>query len=333
MRRLALFLALLPALLRAQDDWLSLPVPQPLSGTARMEVGLSVHSAEYQGWIRGRDEAWFNTAVGVTRTLKSVGADLILRGKVAGPLVLEAKIPLVFNEFSTPDDGSPQIYSPLDPTVLREQGLGDIQLGLRGPLFGRPGGLQGGWSLGLVAPTGLGPFDAKDPLLATGDGRWQALGALVLGGGQDRAIESWLWAQGRYQAGRMAWVSSQAYLAYDGDGYNEVPVAPKLSGTVWLDPRWGFDASYGLAWNWYRDAEVRHSLAVEFLGHGLSAWSMDGQDQGLGSEFGLWVQPELIMRFGQFNACGGWRSSPILSSYNVPGAYSGTLIVNASYAF
>ena len=333
MRRLALLLALWPAFLHAQDDWLSLPVPQPLSGPARVELALGVGSGEALGWVRGNDWAVFSPVTWATQTLKTVGLDLALRVKLGGTLVAEAHVPLVFNELSPYDAGNPVVFSPQDPTVLRQQGVGDIQVGLRGALVGRPGGFQGGWSLGAVAPTGLGPFDSKVPLVATGAGRWQALAALVLGGGQDGPVESWLWAQGRYQAGRQAWVSSQAYLAYFGDGVSgSYPVGPKDSGAVWLDPRWGGDVSYGLGWNWYRDATSRHSLAIEFVGHALSPWSIDGQDQGVGLEWAVWAQPELIFRFGRFNASGGVRLAPLLGS-NALDYYSGLMLVNVSYAF
>ena len=333
MRRLALLLALWPAFLPAQDDWLSLPVPQPLSGGARAEVGLAVASGEAIGWVRGLDEGYFTSVTWTSRTLKMVGLDVALRAKLGGSLVLEAHIPLLFNELSPNDDAVPVTYGPQDPTVLRQQGLGDIQLGLRGGLFGHPGGLQAGWSLGVVAPTGLGPFDAKDPLLATGAGRWQGLAALVLGGGQQGPLETWLWAQGRYQAGRTAWVSNQAYLVYVGDAFTSVPQAPADSGAVWLDPRWGIDADWGLAWNWYRDAEERHSVAVELVGSGLSPWSIDGHDQGWGPQLAWALQPELILRFGRFNASGGVRFPVLVGSFNTLGIPNGTLLVNVSYAF
>jgi len=335
MRRLALLLALWPALLHAQDDWLSLPVPQPLSGSARAEVALGLSSGEAIGWIRGNDLAYFSPVTWTTQTLKTVGMDLTLRAKLGASLVLEARVPLLFNQLSPFDDYAPVTYGLQDPTVSRGQGLGDIQVGLRGPLFGRPGTLQGGWSAGMVAPTGLGPFDAASPLLATGAGRWQALAAVVLGGGQDQAVETWLWAQGRYQAGRQAWVSSQAYLAFAGDGPSQTsyPVAPTESGALWLDPRWGADFSYGLGWNWYRDGASRHCLAVELIGHALSPWSLDGHDQGLGPEWSLAVQPELLFHFGVFNISGGVRLQPLLGSFNALDFNSGLLLVNASYAF
>jgi hypothetical protein len=336
MRTLALFLALLapwPAFLHAQDDWLSLPVPQPLSGSTRAELGLAVGSGEAEGWVRGQDEAVFSPVTWASQSLKQVSLDLALRAKLSGTLVIEAHVPLVFTELSPWEGANSVVFSPQDPAVRREQGLGDIQVGLRGALFGAPGGFQGGWSVGAIAPTGLSPFDAKAPLLATGAGRWQGLLGLVVGGGQDGPIESWLWAQGRYQAGRQAWASPQATLAFGGDGVGSYPINPNESGQVWLDPRWGGDLDYGLGWNWYRDAESRHSLAIEFIGHALGPWSINGRDQGVGPEWGLWAQPELIFRFGRFNASGGVRLPPIPGANNELVFDDGLMLINASYAF
>ena len=333
MRLLALFLTLWPALASAQSDWLSLPVPQPLTPGARAEVGVAVRTGESYWWAQGDTQARYTDALGLTQTtLKTVELALLLRAKLGSTLVLELETPLQFNELSPYLEGG-AVHTLQDPTALRQQGLGDLRLSLRGPLFGGPGGLQAGWSAGVVAPSGQGPFDSATTLVATGQGRWQALLGLVFGGGEDAALETWLWAQGRWQAPRPAWVSSQAWLSYDGGRDHALPRGPLNSGSVMLDPRWGADASAGLAWNWHRDGETRHSLAVELLGHGLTAWSMDGQDQGLGPEGAWYVQPELIARFGRFNACGGWRSAALPGSYNVPYFYYGTVLVNAAYAF
>jgi hypothetical protein len=333
MRLLALFLTLLPALASAQSDWLSLPLPQPLTPGARAEIGVAVRSGESYGWAQGDADARYTDPLGLTQTtLKTVELDLLLRARLGASVVLELQAPLQFNELSPHTYGG-ATFTLQDPLAKRQQGFGDLRLALRGPLTGAPGGFQSGWSLGMVAPTGQGPFDSPDMLLATGEGRWQALAGLVLGGGEGGTIESWLWVQGRWQAPRPAWVSSQAWLAYNGSMDAAAPRGPLNGGSVMLDPRWGVDASYGLAWNWYRDGETRHSLAVELVGHGLTPWSMDGQDQGAGPEGALYVQPELITRFGRFNASGGWRSATLNGSYNVPDFYYGTVLVNAAYAF
>jgi hypothetical protein len=338
-RLLALILLAWPGLAQAQDDWLNLQVPDPMPGH-RFELAGQILSGESNIWANGAFKTDYsqNTDIVVpnggtqTVSVKELAMEVELRGRVWRDLILEADVPLVLAEVSAADAVAGTSYPPNSPYALRGGGLGDLRLGLRGPWLGSSPGAQLGWSLNLIAPTGLGPFDSTTPLAATGDGRWQAQPGLVFGGGGDGGLEGWLQAQGRWQFGRSAWVSTLAPLGYAGDTQHSVPVLPKTSGAVWLDPRWGGDAAAGLGWNWYRDDLQRHTLAVELLGHWLSPWAMDGVDQGLGDECSVQVEPELQAHFGNFTAVGGWRSA-VLYGLGVPDASWGQLIFNASYAF
>jgi len=337
---LALILLAWPALAAAQDDWLNLQVPDPLPG-ARFEAAAQIVSGESQYWANGliNSDTTKNTDLVVpnagtpTVSAKSLAMEVELRGRAWRNLIVEADVPLVLVEVSPDSDvAAGTSYPPNSPLALRGGGLGDVRLGLRGPWLGSSPGLQLGWSLQLIAPTGLGPFDSTTPLAATGDGRWQAQPGLVFGGGGDGDLEAWVQVQGRWQFGREAWVSSQAPLGYTGDTTKSTYITPRTSGPVWLNPRWGGDAAAGLGWNWYRDADQRHTLAVELLGHWLSPWVMDGVDQGLGDECSVQVQPELQAHFGSFTVLGGWRSA-VIYGLGVPDANWGQLIFNGAYAF
>jgi hypothetical protein len=338
-RLLALILLAWPSLARAQDDWLNLQVPDPMPGS-RFEVAAQILSGESDYWANGviNSDTTKNTDMVVpnggtpTVSVKSLDMELELRGRAWRSLIVEADVPLVLVEVSADNVAPGTSYPPDSPYALRGGGLGDIRLGLRGPWLGTRSGPQLGWSLSMVAPTGQGPLDSTTPLAATGEGRWQALPGLVFGGGQDGDVEAWMQVQGRWQFGREAWVSSQAPLGYIGDKTNSTPLFPRSSGAVWLNPRLGGDAAAGLGWNWYRDADQHHTLAVELLGHWLSPWVMDGVDQGLGDECSVQVEPELQAHFGAFTAVGGWRSA-VLYGLGVPDASWGQLIFNASYAF
>jgi hypothetical protein len=338
-RLLTLILLTWPGLALAQDNWLNLQVPDPMPGH-RYEVAAQIVSGESDFWANGviNTDATKNTDLVVpnggtqTVSVKSLAMEVELRGRVWRDLVVEADVPLVLAEVSADNVAPGTSYPPNSPYALRGGGLGDVRLGLRGTLLGAGPGPQLGWSLGLIAPTGQGPFDSTTPLAATGDGRWQAQPGLVFGGGGDGALEAWFQAQGRWQFGREAWVSSLAPLGYTGDTTHSTYLSPRTSGAVWLNPRWGGDAVAGFGWNWYRDADQHHTLAVELLGHWLSPWAMDGVDQGLGDECSVQVEPELQAHFGTFTVVGGWRSA-VLYGLGVLDANWGQLIFNASYDF
>ncbi|HXC62718.1 MAG TPA: hypothetical protein VNZ67_00090 [bacterium] len=333
-----------PAFAPAQEDWLNLQVPDPMPGR-RFEVAGQILSGESDLWANGAFQTDYsrNTDLVVpnggtpTVSVKELAMEVELRGRVWRNVIVEADLPLVLTEVSAAVALAGTSYPPDSPNALRGGGLGDIRLGLRGPWLGAAPGPQLGWSLGLIAPTGQGPFDSTTPLAATGDGRWQVQPGLVCGGGGDGDLEAWIQVQGRWQFGREAWVSSLAPLGYTGTVQNSTYVTAKTSGAVWLNPRWGGDAAAGLGWNWYRDADQRHTLAVELLGHWLSPWVIDGVDQGLvddgtEDECSVQVEPELQAHFGAFTAVGGWRSA-VLYGTGVPDPYWGQLIFNASYAF
>jgi hypothetical protein len=338
-RILALILLAWPGLALAQDDWLNLQVPDPMPGH-RFEVAGQLLSGVDDFWANGviNTDTDKNTDLVVpnagtqTVSVKDLAMEVELRGRVWRNLIVEADVPLVLVEVSAEDVAAGTSYPPNSPDALRGGGLGDIRLGLRGPWLGRSPGLQLGWSLTLIAPTGLGPFDSTTPLAATGDGRWQLQPGLVFGGGGEGDLEAWVQAQGRWQFGRNALVPSLAPLGYTGDITDSTYITPRTSGAVWLDPRWGGDAAVGLGWIWYRDAGQRQVLAVEGLGHWLSPWVIDGIDQGLGDECSVQVEPELQAHFGTFTVVGGWRSA-VLYGLGVPDASWGQLIFNAAYAF
>src|SRR6185503_10342607 len=73
-------------------------------------------------------------------------------------------------------------FSLNDPALRRTDSLGDISLDLRrawGPEPGAQGGSGALW-LTVVAPSGIGPFEAPSTMAATGEGRWQVQPGFVL---------------------------------------------------------------------------------------------------------------------------------------------------------
>lgn len=337
-----LLAAFWPALAPAQGDWLNVAVPHPLTDTA-VEIGLRAASFESYTWANGWAQAdslnhstYLLDSTGDTLSPKAarrLELALQLRWKAWKDLVVDLDVPQVYTAFE-PNYYDSVVPAPGDPEVDQGAGLGDIRLGLRGPWSGVHSALQAGWSLGLIAPTGIGPLDAQQALVATGDGRWQLQPGLVLGAGQGSSVEFWLQAQGRWQFGAPGRVSPALRLSYAGSlaGGGYYALAPSAQGAVWLDPRWGGDGSLGLGWNWYSDADSRQTLAVELLGHWLSPWSMDGMDQGFGAESSVQLQPELHARFGRFSVLGGWRSA-VLYGTNVLVQDWGQVLLDGAYAF
>jgi hypothetical protein len=245
-------------------------------------------------------------------------------------LVLEADVPVVFSEFA-PDTGSTVEYYNLNtPAVEESQGLGDVRLGLRGALKDASDGFNAGWSLALVAPTGLSPFSAPQTLAATGDGRWQALPGFVLGG-LSGPWEGWFQAVGRLQFGQQVESSSQAYLDWTwgpaAGGNVSLP-----DGGSWLAPRYGADCVAGLAWIWYRDDTSRMGLGLEATAHWLSPFTAAGVSLGLQSEQYYVLTPELQARYGRFSAIVGWQAEYIYA-VEEPFSIYGDIIFDIAYAF
>lgn len=313
----------------ASQDWLTLRHPRPLD-PGQVELGLELRSADAQSWHRGAELAWLRDADGLVKEQRRMDGELQLRWQATARLALELDVPAVMAELAPlPPVGFYYNFRLNDPTLRRSEGLGDLRLGARGVLAWDPKGFSAGWLLQLTAPTGLGPFEAPQPLAATGDGRWQAQAGFSAGC-QFGEFQVWAQSQARLQFGRQADLSAAAPVSYDPSGPQYLPQA----GAQWLSPRWGSDSVLGLGWDWYHDEDSRHSLAIEVVGRQLQGLGAGDAFSALGGtdSASLAVIPQLQARFGRFHALGGWQA-PFLFATNMPAPDYGQLILRADYAF
>ncbi|MGH7441813.1 MAG: hypothetical protein ACREKE_03970, partial [bacterium] len=269
-----------PVALRANNDWLGIEVPQPFDAGV-LNVSERLSCVEYDAWEDGGAYNYMVNGDGSLDVENLVALDTRLDWRLNKSLYVELDVPTVFNEFSPYSPNGLQYYNVGAPGVEEAQGLGDMGLALRGAFTGKSGAAQGGnagWILEMIAPTGLGPFDAAQTTAATGAGRWQLIPGLVFGG-KSGPWEGWLQARGRVQFGQQAFVPSDAYVDWVSTFQNGVSITannivlPGAGGTVWLGPRCGADAVAGLAWVWYQDSNTRLALAGEATAHWLSPWS------------------------------------------------------------
>ena len=157
---------LLAAVLPASPDWMAMPIARPLPSILSLSLGLA--QSQRESWGREGGSVLLKDAEGqkVQRLLQG-RMDLRWQSGPYDSWVLT--VPVVFNEAAlwTGAVSSPRVD---DAGVDRSQGLGDLGLGWR---HDRGGALGGAWGLGLglLAPTGLGPWEAPHPLAATGEGR------------------------------------------------------------------------------------------------------------------------------------------------------------------
>lgn len=318
LKRLLLLILCTPPL-AASDDWLAQPVPHPLARA--YELGLGVQQVQRETWAHENGHVLLQESDG-QKVQRVLSGSLDLRWQAGAHDSLEASFPLVFTEMAvwfgaltTPRLG--------DPSVERSQGLGDIEVGWRHD--------RGSWGLGLslIGPSGLGPWDAPHPLAATGEGRWQ--GKLRVSAGlSGRSVSSFVSVTGFLQGGREAELSPVAPLLYDAGGVRFLP--PAATGNVYLDPRWGAEGAWGLAWDWYRGDDSRHSLALSVAGRHLGPLGVGGRVIDDTAAARVWLQPELQARFGAFEALAAWQS-PALLDDNLAVPYWGELHFKLSHAF
>ncbi len=333
---LLLVLCLAPAKARADNDWLGIDVPRPFD-SGSFDVSERVSTVGYVGWQDGGDFSYM-VLNGGAQELDLLTLDTRLLWRPGKSVVLEADIPTVFSQLS-PYTATPQYYNVGTPGVFQSQGLGDVGLELRGPLLPAPAGgsgdgFQAGWSVQAVAPTGLGPFQAVQPLVGTGAGRWQVVPGLVAGG-QEGPWEGWLQARGRLQFGQQAVVSPGSYLDWraNAQGVTQNASLPGADGGgLWLAPRYGLDAVAGLALIWYRGKHSRMGLACEATAHWLSPWATAAGPSGLPAEEYVVLTPELQARYGAYSAVVGWQAQ-YLWAVETPWTDGGILTFDVSYTF
>lgn len=324
MRCLTLFLAWLAVPLPASSDWLAQPLPRPLAQA--WEISLGLRQAQRETWAHRGGHALLVEADGqkVERRLEG-RLDLRWQAGPRGSLVLT--VPLVFAELAT-WGGAVAWPRVDDPGVARSQGLGDLGLEWRHDRGG-PQGWAWGFGLGLQGPSGLGPWEAPHPLAATGEGRWQ--GRLRLSAGhQGRSVGFFGTLAGRAQDGREAVLAPAAPLLYDAGGVRLVPA--ELAGPAYLAPRLGAEGVLGMAWDWHRDEDSRHSLGLSLAARHLGPWGVGGRAVEETAPTLVWLQPELQARFGGFGVLLGWQS-PALYDDNLAVPYWGELILRLDHAF
>lgn len=325
LRRLTLLCALLasrPAL--ASDDWLALALPRPLA--ASFELSLGLHQAQRELWAM--QDAWpqMQDQDGI-KVQRFLAGAVSLRLQCSPSLSIGGALPGSFSELAVWTGGIS--YPRLDdPGVDRSQGLGDVSVYLRQD-WGAPQGWALGWGLALTAPSGLGPYEAPQPLAATGEGRWQ--GSLrTVAGGSWGAWQAWADAELNYQAGKDSVLSTAAPLRYDAKGPVFAPAG--LSGPVYLDPRWGARAVLGLGWDWFKDDASRHSVNVSAIARQRAPLSLNGRAIDGTEEVIVSLQPELQGRFGAFEALAGWDAPPLWAQ-GLSVAYWGELQFRVNYGF
>jgi hypothetical protein len=286
------------------------------------DFGLAVHQAQQETWGLGEAFAWLRDSDGIAKRRRVVESEWRIRRQMGGASLCLA-VPVALLELE-PFSVAPS-YPRLDDAWTRwGAGLGDLRLGLRWDAAGRA------WDAllhgELSAPSGEGPFQAAQPLVATGSGRW----ALHAGGGAGLHAGAWQLraaVRASLQLGRAEDVKPATPLAYDGDG----PVYAPLSGPLWLNERWGADAALGLGWDWFVDADSRHSLTLSLLAVQTGPLRMEGREVAGSAAQGLALQPELHARYGDFAALGAWRSA-WLWARGLPAADFGELFLRLDYA-
>lgn len=310
--------------MHASDDWLAQPWPRPLASKA--ELSLSLRQSQRETWAHQAGHPKLVEG-GWQKVQRSIIGSLGLRWQAtpSGSLVLG--VPGVFNEMAVWNgvEGWPRVN---DPGVQRSQGLGDLSLEWRQDRA-LDQGHAWGWSFGVVAPTGLGPWEAPHPMAGTGEGRWQAL--LRLTAGSDGPGWSFLSsAKAVYHAGKEAELSAAAPVSYDAAGARYLPAAS--TGAAYLDPRWGAEGAVGVGWHWYRSEDALHSLNLSLCASHLGPLSVGGRAVDETASLLVWVQPELQARFGELNALAGWQC-PALLDDNLAVPFWGELILRVEHAF
>jgi hypothetical protein len=312
--------------LAASDDWLALPIPRPLAQPWLLSIGLQ--QAQRELWAGDDGQAYILRDADGQKLQRRLSAELGLRWQATPSLSLGLSAPLHTSEWAL-WSGVAGAYPRLDdPGYLRNQGLGDLRIGLRQD-WAAPQGLGFGWGLQLSGPSGLGPFEAPHPAIATGEGRWQGDLRGTLGGTWG-AWSCWLMAGLTHQAGRESVVSDLTPLSFQPDGPRFAP--PGASGALHLDPRRGSRAALALGWDWFRGDDARHSVGLALQGRHQQALGLGGRAVDGTESLYLSLQPELQARFGAFNALVAWDSAPLFARHAYY-PYYGELRFRLDHAF
>ncbi len=324
---LTLLFALVPSPAAAGQDWVDLRavrVAQP--GGFQASLGVS-HAVE-ETWALGDRSVLINDIDGSTKVGRQVDLRFALAWQWDRAWGLKVELPYVLAELSPyPAEGTAPTYRLTDPLVRRTDGLGDASVEIRRAWGPEPGqaGIAGALWMGVMAPTGIGPFEAPHPLAATGEGRWQLQPGFVLGL-QGRGLTVMLQSGLLLQGGREAAVSRLAPVAYGVDGPTFIP-----GGDTWLGPRYGVNASLGLGWDWYADDDSRQTLACEILGWQHSPLDVGGTQVPDTEQVWVGMIPELQSHFGRFHVLAGWSLG--LYANNLAFAYYGVPQIRVDYGF
>ncbi len=290
------FSALLPWLalpLAASQDTLSLLDPQALAHPG-FESSLQVDAWERDRWssldssrtLREQGTQYFPDG----DTQKGVDMDLWLRWQMSMAQALELDLPWRFMEFSPYQWGTASTPQRNDPTVLRGDHMGDITLRWRGAaLWGSAEERRAslGMSLVVVAPTGLGPYEAPHPLAASGEGGW-AFGGGISGAESLGVLRFSQQASGLWRLGYAADIRPVSPTA----GL-ELPV-----GSAFVRPGASLLAGLGMLGLLARDAEASYWLGTALRCQAQADWQVGGQQAGGTGSWGVDLMPEFKAEFG-----------------------------------
>jgi len=260
---------------------------------------------------------------GVTKSVKGFIFDLRILWAVDNRNLLELSIPYYNQEFSqyNPGQMTPNLLD--DPTVRRADASGDLLLSYRRSLISK-GPLRAGLGLEFSSPTGQGPFESSNPLVATGSGGFSGALALDLESGAGAWL-TWLNARVPYSLGYSADIAAGTVIAYNPDGSPE-----ELSGgRDWVSQAFSYDAILGLGWDWYVTNSVRHRLAVEIKLNQSGAMQLDGRAIADSAQETLNVVPEARFAFADGLAINlGWIT-PLGYYSNEAFSYFGEVLIRA----
>ena len=322
---LGLSLPLSPPLFAGQD-WAHLRAVR-VADSGHVEASLGVQHSVQTSWAEGDHFAYFREVNGDYRLQRVITAEVDLGWQWSPAWGAKLAVPYALTEVSSYPPYSYN-YSLADSTVHRNDGVGDIQLELRrawGVEPGLAGASAGSW-LGVVGPSGLGPFEASHPLAATGMGRWQIEPGFVVG--TSNGVLSVVAQVGApLQLGREARIANEAALGYGPNG----PLLP-APGAVWLGTRTGVEGGVGLAWLWYNAEDSRQTIAVECQAWQRSALDIDGVLQPDTENVGLRFVPQLHADFGRFKAMAAWEL-PFLYANNEAASDFGASHLRVDYGF
>jgi hypothetical protein len=294
-----------------------------------LQASLGVVHSVHESWALGDRFAYLRDADGLYKEQRRVGLQLDLAWQWDPAWGLKLGLPYELAEFSPiAPEGFVNNFSLNEPSLRRTDSLGDLSLDLRrawGPEADQAG-LSGALWLSLVAPTGIGPYEAPSTMAATGEGRWQVQPGFVLGYKRG-SLAGILQASAPLQLGREASLSSAVALGFGANGPQLAP-----SGNVWLGPRYGAQGGLGLAWDWYAEGRDRHSLGLEFRAWQRSPLDMGGVLTPDTEQYEAGFIPQLQSHFGRFHALAAW-SLPLLLGNNVAASHDGGSYLRMDYEF